>query len=71
MELLLLELNKVIKKIEQLQNGHDDALDLKEQEWDYKKYDFHLGAREAYEASSSYLKVLKSRVEKALQTLDN
>jgi hypothetical protein len=57
-----------IEKLEELQQRHDNELDFKEQEWDFKKYDFHLGAREAYEASSSYLRALKSRVEKAIQT---
>ena len=68
MEHLLLELSMAIEKLEELQQRHDNELDFKEQEWDFKKYDFHLGAREAYEASSSYLRALKSRVEKAIQT---
>jgi hypothetical protein len=68
MEHLLLELSMAIEKLEQRQQSHDEALEFRGQEWDYRKYDFHLGAREAYEASSSYLRALKSRVEKAIQT---
>ena len=68
MEFLLLELTKAIQKMEERQKSHDDELDFKDQEWDYKKYDFHLGAREAYEVSSACLRVLKTQVEKASQT---
>jgi hypothetical protein len=68
MEFLLCELSKAIQKMELLQQRHDDELDFKEKEWDYKAYDFHLGAREAYAAASSCLIGLKAKVEKALQT---
>lgn len=68
MENLQIELSKLIEKIEERKDRHDEALDFSEQEWDYKKYDFHLGAREAYEASSSYLRGLKAQVESAMRT---
>ena len=67
MEKLLLEISQLIKKVEMLQRRHDDILDSKDQEWDFRKYDFHLGAREAYEASVSYLNGLKSQVEKTIK----
>jgi len=67
LEILLLELSNAIEKLEQRQQSHDEAMDSMEQGWDYRKYDFHLGAREAYEASSSSLRALKSQVEKALR----
>ena len=70
MDNLLIELSKVIEKIEARKDRHDEALDFDEQEWDYKKYDFHLGAREAYEASSSYLRGLKAQVERAMRSTE-
>ncbi len=70
MDNLLIELSKVIEKIDARKDRHDEALDFSEQEWDYKKYDFHLGAREAYEASSSYLRGLKALVERAMRSTE-
>ena len=68
MEILLIELSNAIEKLEKRQQSHDEAMDSMEQGWDYRKYDFHLGAREAYEASSACLRTLKSLVEKAIKT---
>lgn len=71
MDNLLIELSKVIEKIEERQDIHDEALGFDGQDWDYRKYDFHLGAREAYEAASSYLRGLKAQVERAIRSLEN